>query len=201
MLNFEIQHIVSKFKYFLKRVLYPKPSGLNHLGHDSYILKPYKIDGRPHIQIGERTLIDKHSWLSAITSYSGDKFNPRLIIGNNVNIGRYACITCTKEVLIEDGCLISEYVYIADAGHGVDPQDGLLVKQKLISKGIVHIKSNTFIGYRVCILPGVTLGERCVVGANSVVTKSFPAYSMIAGSPAKLIKKYCFEKQMWLPID
>jgi acetyltransferase-like isoleucine patch superfamily enzyme len=187
-------------KSILKRIIYPKPFGLISMGVESYVLRPYKIDGVSNIYIGNNTLINKHAWLSAIKSYAGENFNPRLIIGNNVNIGRYICITCAKEVIIGNGCLISEHVYIADSSHGINPGGGLLVNQKLASKGNVHIKSNTFIGYRVCVLPGVTLGENCVVGANSVVTRSFPPYTMIAGSPAKQIKVYSHEIGEWISV-
>ena len=66
-----------------------------------------------------------------------------------------------------------------------------------ISKGPVEIGENCFIGIRVSILQGVKLGRGCVVASHSVVTKSFPDFTMIAGIPAKAIKKFNFQTNNW----
>ena len=58
----------------------------------------------------------------------------------------------------------------------------------MVSKGPVIIEDNVWIGEGVCVLPNVTIGRNSIVGANSVVTKSFSENSVIAGNPAKLIK-------------
>jgi lipopolysaccharide O-acetyltransferase len=184
-------------RYFVE----PLPLALKSGYADSYIYLPRRIDGPQYISIGHRSSVDKHGWLSAMASYAGEKFSPSLIIEDDVHIGQYACITCAYKVVIESGCLISEYVYISDSGHGFDPTLGLPVEQKLAIKGEVHIGACSFIGYRVTILSGVVLGEHCVVGAHSVVTKSFPAYSMIAGVPAKLIKTYCPDTKEWVAVS
>jgi acetyltransferase-like isoleucine patch superfamily enzyme len=184
-----------------RRIVHFVPLRLRRCGSDSYILRPRCIDGPQYIELGDRTTIGKHSWLSAISEYAGEKFHPRLVFGNDVYVGRYACIVATQHIMIEDGCVLSEHVYIADNSHGLSPEAGLIMQQKLFQKGQVVLGQHCFIGYRACILPGVRLGEHCIVGANSVVTKSFPAYSMVAGIPATLIKKYSFETSQWVPVE
>jgi acetyltransferase-like isoleucine patch superfamily enzyme len=181
-------------------MLYRAPVKLRRCGDESYILRPRLVNGAENIEIGDRTIILQHSWLSAISEYAGERFQPRLVIGNDAYVGRYACIVATQKLTIEDGCVLSEHVYISDNGHGLSPKAGLIMKQKLSSKGDVRLGRHCFVGYRACILPGVQLGEHCVVGANSVVTKSFPAYSMVAGIPAKLIKVYSHEIEEWTSV-
>ena len=63
-------------------------------------------------------------------------------------------------------------------------------KRPVVSKGMVVLGDNVWIGDKVTILPGVTIGEGAVVAANSVVTKDVPPFSVVAGSPAKIIKLY-----------
>jgi acetyltransferase-like isoleucine patch superfamily enzyme len=185
-------------KRIVKRIACPAPAGMKRIGIDSYIQLPRKISGTSCIEIGDRTNIHPNSWISAITKYGEFKFSPMISIGSDVYIGHNVCITSMSSIFIADECVLSEHVYITDLFHGLNPNSGLIMEQKLNSKGGVKIGKSSFIGYRACIMPGVTLGKHCVVGANSVVTQSFPDYSMVAGCPAKIIKKYCFEQQNWI---
>ena len=79
---------------------------------------------------------------------------------------------------------------ITDHAHGSSCIDMTTpANRKLISGGAVFIGKNVWIVDKITILPGVSIGEGTIVGANSVVTKSLPAYSVCAGNPARIIKK------------
>ena len=67
-----------------------------------------------------------------------------------------------------------------------------------ISGGGVTIENGVWIGNNVIILPNVTIGEKSIVGAGSVVTKSIPAYSVAVGNPAHVIKHFDFETNIWI---
>ena len=160
------------------------------MAKDSYLSVPYlSLVGGKYISLGQNTTIGKHAWLAAFDNYIGQHFSPSIQIGSNVTVGNFFCLTAIDRIEIGNGCLFSEYVYISDHSHGTDPRLGPPAMQPLHSKGPVIIGENTFIGYRASVLPGVKLGMHCVVGAHSVVTHSFPDYSVIAGVPARLLKQ------------
>lgn len=166
-----------------------RPRGFNYVGADLRIQMPRRIKGHMHMRLGDNIRVAKGSWIQCFTCYAGEHFIPKIEIGSYVQIGYFATITAVDHIKIGHGCLFSDYVYISDHMHNVFDKDVLpLVDRKLIPKGAITIGDYCFLGFRAIILPGVVLGDRCVVGAGSVVTKSFPARSVIAGVPAKLIR-------------
>jgi acetyltransferase-like isoleucine patch superfamily enzyme len=90
--------------------------------------------------------------------------------------------------------LIAGRVYISDHDHVLDdPVLSSCENKKLISKPVV-IEDGCWLGEGCVILKGVRIGKRSVIGANAVVTKDIPEYSIAAGVPAKVIKKINFNK-------
>jgi acetyltransferase-like isoleucine patch superfamily enzyme len=181
----------------LKQLIWGPPRHVSSWGAGALILRPRRIRGAARLEVGTGVTVDAHSWIAAYTHYAGHRYDPSIQIGDRVTIGRYFCLTAINKVQIGADCLFSEYVYISDHAHGLDPGLGPPVEQGLESKGPVIIGARTFLGYRACIMPGVVLGEHCVVGANSVVTRSFPSYSMVAGAPARLIKTFNAKSHAW----
>lgn len=75
-----------------------------------------------------------------------------------------------------------------------------IIKQEIIQLSPIKINSGAWIGENVCII-GANIGKNSVIGSNSVVTKDIPDFCIAVGSPAKVIKRYSFEKQEWLKTD
>lgn len=169
--------------------LVQRPLGLAFAGKRASISFPRIVRGRRHISIGKNSRIGPHSWVECFVEYAGEQFTPEIVIGNNVQIGRYLTLTAISSIKVGRGCLFSEHVYISDHAHDVfGMEDTPLVSRGLLAKGAVAIGDFCFLGFRSMVMPGVTLGNRCIVGAGSIVTKSFPDNSVIAGTPARFIR-------------
>jgi acetyltransferase-like isoleucine patch superfamily enzyme len=121
-------------------------------------------------------------------------------IGNNVYIGSMTLIDCLISVTIEDDVLISYQCILADNdGHSISysnrKNDLALAAQKqqrdlnTTKSSPIKISRGAWIGLRTIILKGVTIGEGAVVGAGSVVTKDVPAWTIVAGNPARVIRE------------
>lgn len=114
--------------------------------------------------------------------------NGTLTFGQEVSIGRMCHITASNNISIGDHVLLGEMITIADNGHGDNTNlDIPPLKRDIFSKGPVVIQDNVWIGDKATILPGVTIGEGAVIGANAVVTKDVPCRAIVAGNPAQII--------------
>lgn len=134
------------------------------------------------------------------TGVGGDK---KLIIGKNCKIGDYVHIAAGEKVNIGDNCLAASKIFISDINHGdysgtfeYSSPDIPPDKRKIFTKP-VSIGNNVWIGENVCILWGVKIGDNCIIGANSVVNKDIPKNSIVAGSPAKILKRYNINTNKW----
>jgi acetyltransferase-like isoleucine patch superfamily enzyme len=113
--------------------------------------------------------------------------NGKLAIGNNTWIGHECLIICSSNITIGSDVDIAPRVYIGTGTHIVDVNSNN-VAGKGISKDVV-IGDGCWIGVNSTILPGVSIEEKVIVAAGSVVTKDILTLNLVGGVPAKLIKK------------
>jgi len=152
-----------------------------------------KIRGAKYIHIGSRFKAGSGLRLEAIEEYRGQRFTPYISIGDNFCASEYCHIGAIHRVEIGNDVLLGSKVYITDHQHGTTDLTDLKEKpleRKLSCKGAVKIEDSVWIGDGVVILPGVTIGRNSVLGANCVVTRDIPPYSVAAGIPARIIKSY-----------
>ena len=163
-------------------------------GSSSFAGKGYKLVGRKYISIGNDFHAGKNLKLQAWDKYMGKQTGlfPQLIIGNSVTMIDNCQISCMNQIIVGDGCLFGDNIFITDNYHGSSSREEMDLyptERNLFTKGAVNIGRNVWVGRNACIMAGVAIGDGAVIGANAVVTKDVPAYSIAVGVPAKVIKQ------------
>lgn len=158
------------------------------IGNKSYFMQPIYLAGTKYMEIGTGTGFWHHARIEVIDEWNGEKFAPKFVLGNNINVGQDCHIACADSIIIEDDVLISSGVFITDLMHITSDCNVPVVEQGLKTKP-VKICQGAFIGKDCMIMPGVTLGKHCVIGANAVVTKDVADYATVAGVPARPIDR------------
>jgi acetyltransferase-like isoleucine patch superfamily enzyme len=137
-------------------------------------------DGR--LTIGRGSLLEPSCWITI-----ADTGRVRIGEGCFLNIG--TMVACQTEVTIGDHVMFANGCFVSDASHRFDDPDTPVTWQGFTSKGPTRIGSNCWFGLGCVVTTGVTVGERCVIGANSVVTRDLPPRTICAGAPAKVIRE------------
>ncbi len=178
----------------LWRILFA--SNFKKFGKHSYITFPLELQNTNCIEIGDYVSILKQAWLGANFV---DNHTPSLIIDDGARIGNYNHIISVREVYIGKHVMTADKVYISDNLHAYEDITQPIIRQPVYFKGTVHIGDGTLVGECVSII-GARIGKHCVIGANSVVTRDIPDYSVAVGSPARVIKKYDSDKKQWISV-
>lgn len=161
---------------------------------------PGAVFGERWIHIGEDTLVGPYVSLSA-GMVPGQQMvtDPVVNIGDRCMIGRGSHIVGHFNVDIGDDVHTGPYVYITDQNHGYEDPDQV-VHSQWPSDVPVTIGAGSWLGTGVVILPGTSLGRNVVVGAGSVVRGTFPDFCVIAGVPARIVRRYV-EGSGWIRPD
>lgn len=139
-------------------------------GIRNFLVKRYILGGGVNISIGRYCKIHKNT-----------------VIGDNSGIG-YGC-EINNGVTIGNNVMMGPNVVIFTQNHCTSETKIPMRLQGMTEISTVRICDDVWIGARVCILPGVTIGEGSVIGACTVVSKDIPPYSVACGNPAQIVKR------------
>lgn len=169
-------------------------------GKNSVIQKPIlPITNKKCIYIGSNVLIRPHIRIEAIKKFLEKDYKPKITINDGTTIEQCCHITCANEVFIGKNVTIAAFSMITDIDHEYqDIKKGILQQGLIVKKTIIG--DETFIGMGSRIMPGVTIGKHCIIGTNSIVISDIPEYCVAVGAPAKVVKKYDFDKEQWISI-
>ncbi|ASY76565.1 DapH/DapD/GlmU-related protein [Pectobacterium polaris] len=183
--------MIYKIKWFISAIiLLPF---FKRIGFPSYIAFPLFFKGGKRISCGKRVRI--FPGLRIETHNEGV-----VTIQDNVGIAQNVHITSAGSLIIGSGTIINANVFVTNIDH-VYTDINLPVSDQGFKVSDTYIGSNCFIGIGAAIQAGSILGDHCIVGANAVVRGKFPAYSVIVGAPARIVKRYDHDKKRWVKED
>jgi acetyltransferase-like isoleucine patch superfamily enzyme len=137
--------------------------------------------GEGRLEIGKQVLFEPGVWITAPD-------RARVRIGGGTFLNQGVMIAAVELVEIGEHCMLANGCLVTDGAHRFDDPDRPVPWQGFTTKGPTRLGANVWLGANVVVTSGVTIGERCVIGANSVVTRDIPAFSVAAGSPAKVLR-------------
>jgi acetyltransferase-like isoleucine patch superfamily enzyme len=152
--------------------------GSNIVIDDNCVLDA-KGDSNDGIEINDGVFVGRNSIL-----YCKDG---NIVIGRNSNISFNCEIFSGKQVVVGENVQIAAYTYLNGGDHSFDRTDIPIIRQERSGTGL-FLKDGAWIAAGVIILDGVTIGHDAIVGAGAVVTSDVPAFAVVAGMPAKLIR-------------
>jgi len=137
------------------------------------------LDGR--LEVGPHTVLEPDVWLTAPGA-------ARIRIGGGTFLNIGVMVAALELVEIGEHCMLANGCFISDGSHRFDDPHKPVPWQGFTTKGPTRIGDNVWCGAHAVITSGVTIGERSVIGANSVVTADIPPFSIAAGAPARVLR-------------
>lgn len=168
-------------RYLFHRSLYSYAGFGSRVAIDDHV----RVRHPSSIILGNSVHLQSGVWLNALA----DASQPVIEIHDGCDIGRHCFISAATSVVLEEDVLLSPNVIISDHSHVTDNLDQAILRSGITKSRPVRLKKGCWVGANCVILPGVTIGEHAVIGANSVVRKSVPDFTVAVGSPATVVKR------------
>jgi acetyltransferase-like isoleucine patch superfamily enzyme len=153
----------------------------------------------PHIKIGDGVWLDRDVWLNI--PFIPNCSDPVIILDDGCRIGRRCTISAQNRIHLGRNSIFAPSVILMDHGHELETATLPSVGQQGSKGGTIRIEEGCWLGFRVavvCTEGELVIGKNSVIGANSVVTRSIPPFSVVAGNPGRIVKHYEPSKAMWV---
>ncbi len=171
----------------------PDPATRFPLQHYDRLCFLKNVVKNPNIQVGDYTYYDDFEDVQNFEKNVKYHFD---FIGDKLTIGKFCAIASGVEFILNGGNhlvdAVSSYPFSIFGNGWEHAMEG----RQFPNKGDITIGNDVWLGYRSVILAGVTIGDGAIVGAYSVVTKDVPPYTIVAGNPAKEIRRRFEEEEI-----
>ena len=151
-----------------------------------------------HMKVGNGVRIDRETWINIAEPRQTDE--PTIIMENGCGIGRGVTISAKNRIHLEQNVMVAGCSFITDHNHAFEDVTVPTALQGITEGGTIRIEEEVWIGFGVTIVCGqgeLVIGKHSVVGANSLVTRSIPPYSVVSGNPARIVKQFNSSKGTW----
>ena len=175
-------------------------SGVRRLaafGTGSVIVPPVTIHSPHRIEIGSGVLVAEGVSFFVVEHHRGRTYEPHLRIGDRSLISQRVWFSCVGEIEIGPDVQIGHGALIADSFHEYMDRSRPVQEQPMAEPRAVRIGAGAIVGPGAAILSGSEIGPGSYIAANSVVAGKFPGHSVLAGNPARLIRRWDPERQGW----
>lgn len=153
----------------------------------------FNCSGNKGVIFGRNCNVGSYSRL--MVSSGLGQLGAHIIIGNNVGIGSFSNIGGTGGVMIGDDTIIGPYLSVHTENHNFENNE-VVIRLQGVQRQSVVIGRNCWLGGKVTVLAGVSIGDGAIIAAGSIVNKDVPPNSIVGGVPAKIIRKNKYEKKL-----
>lgn len=166
-----------------------------------FVGKPLGLLNSSCVKVGNQIKIKDGYRIECYKAFYNQILNPSFTIEDGVIIGPRFTAFVADELRIGKDTIFAGNVTLITENHGINPESEIPYHAQELTTGPIIIGEGCWFGQNVSVLPNVTIGRKCIVATNAVVTTHIPDYSIAAGCPAKVIKRYNFCKHRWEKVN
>jgi acetyltransferase-like isoleucine patch superfamily enzyme len=169
-----------------------------HVGLRSFIDPTAQVLGWQQVRIGHHTIVGENTWINVNQRHSTA---PIVIIGDNCFIARRNFLSAGARITIGDYCLTGPDCHFLGADHEFSSPFEPYAATGVTPDGVIEIGPNCWFGSSVIVMKDVRIGFGSVLGAGALITRDVPPFSVVVGSPGRVVKRFDMQKKEWVKTE